>query len=110
VRGLWLIEDLARLLLAQLLRCQFAEFVVAQGQELLGGVGIALLDGGDNLGDVLDEAIPSHQENWSLRLSDRSQELSTGHGQESNRRGPAQGIEAHNVLRIPPGLVDCCQD
>ena len=44
-RGL---ERLARLLVGQLLRGQLAQLVVDQRQELLGGVRIALLDGGQD--------------------------------------------------------------
>jgi hypothetical protein len=40
------VEGLARLLLRQLLGGQPAQLVVDQRQELLGGVGVALLDGG----------------------------------------------------------------
>jgi hypothetical protein len=39
------LERLARLLLGQTLRRQFAQLIVDQRQELLGGVRVALLDG-----------------------------------------------------------------
>src|SRR5262245_29650008 len=48
-RGL---ERLPRLLLRQLLRRQLAELVVDERQELLGGTGVALLDGGQNARDL----------------------------------------------------------
>ena len=48
-RGL---ERLPRLLLGQLLRRQLAQLVVDQRQELLGGVRVALLDGGQDAGDI----------------------------------------------------------
>ena len=48
-RGL---ERLARLLLGQPLRRQLAQLVVDQRQELLGGGRVALLDGGQDAGDV----------------------------------------------------------
>jgi hypothetical protein len=46
------LERLARLLLRQLLRRQLAQLVVDQRQELLGGVRVALLDGGEDARDV----------------------------------------------------------
>ena len=49
-RGL---ERLAGLLLGQFLRRQLAQLVVDQRQKLLGGVGIALLDGGQDAGNVV---------------------------------------------------------
>ena len=48
-RGL---ERLARLLLGQLARRQLAQLVVDQRQELLGGLRVALLDGGEDARDV----------------------------------------------------------
>ena len=48
-RGL---ERLAGLLLGQLLRRQLAQLVVDQRQQLLGGVRVALLDGGQDAGDI----------------------------------------------------------
>ena len=48
-RGL---ERLARLLLGQPLRGQLAQLVVDQRQQLLGGVRVALLDGGQDAGDL----------------------------------------------------------
>src|SRR5262249_37500506 len=47
-RGL---ERLPRLLLRQLLRRQLAKFIVDERQELLGGTGVALLDGEQDSGD-----------------------------------------------------------
>src|SRR5262249_50163780 len=46
------LEGLPRLLVRQLLRRQLAELVVDQGQELLGGAGVALLDGTQDLRDL----------------------------------------------------------
>ena len=46
------LERLPRLLLGQLLGRQLAQLVVDQRQELLGGVRVALLDGGQDAGDV----------------------------------------------------------
>jgi hypothetical protein len=46
------LERLAGLLLGQLRRCQLAQLVIDQRQELLGGLGIALLDGGQDTRDV----------------------------------------------------------
>jgi hypothetical protein len=45
------LERLTGLLLGQTLRRQAAQVVVDQGQQLLGGVGIALLDGRQNPGN-----------------------------------------------------------
>src|SRR5262245_19283893 len=45
------LEGLAWFLLGQLLGRQLAQLIVDQRQELLGGVGVALLDGGQDLGD-----------------------------------------------------------
>ena len=45
-------ERLSRLFLGQLLRRQLAQLVVDQRQELLGGVRVALLDGGQDARDV----------------------------------------------------------
>ena len=59
-RGL---ERLARLLLGQLLRRQLAQLVVDQRQELLGGVRVALLDRGQDAGDI---AHRRHQKGESL--------------------------------------------
>ena len=49
------LERLARLLLGQPLRRQLAQLVVDQRQELLGGVRVALLDGGQDARDVAHE-------------------------------------------------------
>src|SRR5262249_38902156 len=46
------LERLPRLLLGQLLRGELAQFVVDEGQELRGGVRVALLNGGQNAGDI----------------------------------------------------------
>ena len=48
-RGL---ERLAGRLLGQFLRCEPAQLAIHQGQKLLGGVRIALLDGGEDYGDL----------------------------------------------------------
>ena len=47
------VERLARLLLGQLLGRQLAQLVVDQGQELLGGLRVALLDGRQDAGYVV---------------------------------------------------------
>ena len=46
------LERLARLLLGQLLRRQAAQLVVDQGQQLLRGGRVVLLDGAQDVGDV----------------------------------------------------------
>ena len=51
-RGL---EGLARLLLSEPLGGQLAQLVVDQRQELLGRLGVALLDGREDAGDVVIE-------------------------------------------------------
>ena len=55
-RGL---ERLARLLLGQPLGGQLAQLVVDQRQELLGRLGVALLDGREDAGDVVHREPPS---------------------------------------------------
>jgi hypothetical protein len=45
------LKRLARLLLGQPLSRQFPKLVVNKGQELIGSLGVALLDGRQNLGD-----------------------------------------------------------
>ena len=47
------LEGLARLLLAQPLRCKLAQLRIDQRQELLGGLSIALVDGGQDTGDIV---------------------------------------------------------
>jgi hypothetical protein len=47
------LERLAGLLLGQLLRRQPAQLVVDQRQQLLGGVRVALVDGGQDAGDFV---------------------------------------------------------
>jgi hypothetical protein len=46
------LERLARRLLDQLLCRKLAQLVVDERQELLSGVGVAVLDGGQDAGDV----------------------------------------------------------
>jgi hypothetical protein len=46
------LQRLAGLFLGELLRRQFAQFVVNKQQELLGSVRVAVLDGGQDLGHV----------------------------------------------------------
>jgi hypothetical protein len=46
------LKSLARFLLGQLLPRQLLQLVVDQRQQLLGGVRIAVLDGGQDAGDV----------------------------------------------------------
>src|SRR5262249_14521291 len=72
------VEGLSRLLVRQLLDGQLAQFVVDQRQELLGGLGVALVDGRQDVGDV-------------------------AHAAEDNRGGSAwQGREAATVLARRP--------
>src|SRR5688572_2691446 len=52
------LERLARLLLGQPLRGQLAQLVVDQGQELLGRVGVAPLDGREDAGHVVHRRRP----------------------------------------------------
>ena len=54
-------QRLPRLLLSQLLRRQLAQLLVDQRQELLGGVGIASLDGGQDAGNLAHRRHPDVQ-------------------------------------------------
>ena len=47
------LKRLAGLLLGKFLRCQPAQLLVDEGQELLGGVRIAPLDGGQDTGNLV---------------------------------------------------------
>src|SRR5205807_2491639 len=55
------LERLARFFLSELLRRQFAQLLVHQRQQLLRGVGIALLDGGQDAGDFVHQRTPEVQ-------------------------------------------------
>src|SRR5437588_12147527 len=50
------LQSLAGLLLCQLLRRQLAQLIVDERQELLGGVRVTLLDGGQDAGDVAHDS------------------------------------------------------
>src|SRR5438132_5682262 len=52
------LERLARLFLGQLLRRQLAQLIVDERQELLSAVGVALLDGGQDVRDIAHRRHP----------------------------------------------------
>src|SRR5438132_12880349 len=52
------LERLARLFLGQLLRRQLAQLIVDERQELLSAVGVALLDGGQDAGNIIHRGAP----------------------------------------------------
>jgi hypothetical protein len=73
------LERLARLLLGQTPGGEFSQLVVNQGQELRGGVGIAVLNGTKDVGDFAQrrphfardtQASPAAQRFWQERVSD----------------------------------------
>ena len=49
------LQRLTGLLLGQLLRCQLAQLVINEWQELFRGVRVALLDGGQDVSDIIHE-------------------------------------------------------
>ena len=53
------LERLPRLLLGYPLGSQAAQFVVDQRQELFGSLAVALLDGGENSGDLVHRMYPA---------------------------------------------------
>ena len=60
------LERLPGLLLGHLLGRQPAQFLIDQRQELLGRVGIALLDGGEDSGDLVHRTHPSF---WGTKVA-----------------------------------------
>src|SRR5439155_22390231 len=47
------LQGLPRSFLGQFLRCQLAQLLINEGQELAGGVGVALLDGRQDASDLV---------------------------------------------------------
>jgi hypothetical protein len=86
------VERLARLLPRQLLRRQFAEFVVDQRQELRGGGRVALLDGGQEVSDFAQAVQDNHPDGGSQQAADR-------------RGGQEQGPERFRGPSEPPADV-----
>jgi hypothetical protein len=62
------LERLARLLLGQLVRRQLPQLIVDQRQKLLGGVRVALLDGGQDASDFGHWRCAGGEERWIAGL------------------------------------------
>src|SRR5262249_26964545 len=69
------LKRLPRMLLGQLLRRQLAQLVVDQRQELAGGAGIALLDGGEDARDFGHRRLLAEQDARSDRESATAEPL-----------------------------------
>src|SRR5262249_53599957 len=58
------LQGLPRLLLGQLLRGEPAQLVIDKGEQLLGGVRVALVDGGQEVGDLTHGGLPGVAVSW----------------------------------------------